>query len=87
LYEYIYISLTLCIEYNVVRLTIQNYIHGEVSCVFRVPVFCSENMTIKIYKILILYFAIQLRECEKLSFDEREEQGDGMIECLKKRTK
>ena len=32
-----------------------------------------ENKTIKIHKILILSFSIQLRDCEKFSLNEREE--------------
>jgi hypothetical protein len=46
-----------------------------------------KKTTIKIHKIVTLSFAIQIRECEKLSFDKREEQGDGMTECLEKGTK
>ena len=54
-------------------------------CVFRVPASRLENITIKIYKIVILSFPMQLRNCGKFSLTEQEVQGDGENSMSEKR--
>jgi nucleoid DNA-binding protein len=46
-------------------------------CVFRFPASLLGNISIEIYKIIILSFPVQLRDFGKFSLKEQEERGDG----------